>query len=249
VNRFAPYKEKMMNHSKGFTLVEIMLSLLLGIIVIGGALSIYISTIRSSTDITNSARLNYDINSIAQLMLNDIRRAGYWGQAISGSDARDNPFMLGNANILISKKTGEDDDSCIVYSYEGESSNDTVDVDEYYGFRLNGDGIDMRYSVGAVADASCDQGNWENIINTDKVIITALTFDDTNSKCLNNTTGISYNTPCASVSSANLATDAVAIETRQINITIEGNVVNEVPVSKILTVFVKVRNDRVFTQL
>jgi len=241
-----------MNRFKGFTLIEIMISLALGIIIIGGALSIYISTIRSSSDIINSARLNYDLDSVAQLMLNDIRRAGYWQSATSGSDAKDNPFMLegaaGNTNVVISKKTGEADDSCIIYSYEGETNNDAADVNEYYGFRMNGDGIDMRYSVDTVANASCDQGNWMNIINTERIVITSLSFDDSTSKCLNYTTNTSYNTPCASVSGANLATGATGIETRQIDITIEGDVVGDSAVDKSLTVFVKIRNDRVFTQ-
>lgn len=238
---------------KGFTLIEIMIALMLGLIVIGGALSIYISTIRSSTDITNSARLNYDLDSVMQLVVNDIRRSGYWSQAIAESDARDNPFMLegaaGNTNIFISKKTGEADNSCIVYSYEGETGNGTVDTNEYYGFRMNGDGIDMRSSVTDVANASCDDpGDWENIIDTSKIVITALTFNNTSFKCLNTTSSISYNTPCASVTAANLPSDAEAIETRQIGITVQGNVDNDSTVTKRLTAIIKVRNDRVFTQ-
>jgi len=77
---------------KGFTLIELMIAMMLGLIVIGGALSIYISTIRSSSDVVNSARLNYDLDSAMQLMVNDIRRAGYWGGAVAGSDATNNNF-------------------------------------------------------------------------------------------------------------------------------------------------------------
>lgn len=240
-----PVKTKQQN---GFTLIEIMIAMLLGIIVVTSVFSIYISSIRGSTDITNSARLNYDLDSVTQLMTNDIKRAGYWSQANTGSDAKQNIFTIGNANIIIAEKTGETANSCILYTYEGETANDTVDTNEYYGFRLNGTGIDMRFSVNNIANATCNDGNWENIINTNKVTITTLTFSNANYKCLNLTTGVAYNTPCASVTTANLATGANAVETRQIDIAIQGNVVGDTPVTKSLASIVKIRNDRIFTQ-
>ena len=56
----------------GFSLIEIMIALLLGLVVVGGAITIYISTIRGSTDTLRSARLNHDLDSAMQLMINDI---------------------------------------------------------------------------------------------------------------------------------------------------------------------------------
>lgn len=255
---------------KGFTLIEIMISLLLGLIVIGGALSIYISTIRSSTDITNSARLNYDLDSVMQLMVNDIRRAGFWGGAVSGSSARNNPttcdegnpFSCGTTNIIVSKKAGEADNSCILYTYDADSSGintplnvtDDVDLDEFFGFRLNGDGIDIRFSVDNTTDLDCDSGNWENIVDTTKIQITALSFSISNYKCLNTSTNEPYDGSCALAFAAavgtvgKLSANDEAAETRQIDITLSGNVSSDTPVRKNLTGIVKVRNDRIFTQ-
>jgi len=255
---------------------------MLGLIVIGGAISIYISTIRSSTDITNSARLNYDLDSVMQLMVNDIRRAGYWGGAIADSSAITNPptcdegnlFTCGVANIVISEKTGEVADSCILYTYDADSSGintpldvtDDVDLDEYFGFRLNGDGIDMRFSVTATEVTNntlgCDNGDWESIIDTTKVEITApptppLLFAMTNSKCLNTSNPINTTTPplnplqdpcpAAVLAGFSVAGDSL-IETRQIDITLTGNIINDAPVTKTLSAAVKVRNNRIFTQ-
>ncbi len=247
-----------MKKLKGFTLIEIMISLLLGLIVIGGALSIYISTIRSSTDITNSARLNYDLDSVMQLMVNDIRRAGYWGGAISGADAKTNNFTQAATDIQIrniaAPTTAVNSGNCILYTYDADSSG-TVSADEYYGFRLNGVELEARIT-GTVATAqSCGVGTqWNNIADENKVNISVLTFSDNNSKCFNSTSSVLYapagadkSCPAAAVAGFSAAGNTL-VETREITITLTGNIVNDAPVTKSLTANVKVRNNRIFNQ-
>ena len=155
----------------GFTLIELMIAMMLGIIVVGGAMSMYISTIRTSADIVKSARLNYDLESSMQFMMNEIRRAGYWSGAVTGSNALDNPFMLGAANITISNATGVTANSCILYSYDGETINGSVDEEEYYGFKLESSTIKIRYNVAgtSAANLTCNAGSWENILDTDNI--------------------------------------------------------------------------------
>jgi len=241
---------------KGFSLIELMLAMVLGLIVIGGVLSIYISTIKSSSDVVKSTRLNYDLDSAMQFMVNDIRRDGYWGGAVAGSVASKNPF----GGIQIGKKTGEADSGCILYTYDADSSGsntlddqgDDLELNEFYGFRHNGTGIDIRSSVTDAANSGCDQGSWEGVVDTNKVIVSELTFDDTGSQCLNVTTNTIYGVagacPEVATTGFSVAGDQL-VEVRQIDITLIGNVVNDAPVKKTLTATVKVRNNRIFTQL
>ncbi len=241
-----------MKKQNGLTLIEIMISLLLGLIVIGGALSIYIASIRGSTDVVNGARLNYDLDSIMQLMVNDIRRAGYWGGAITGSSVRNpagagcsagNPFTCGTANIQLPTA------SCILYTYDADS-NGTVDNGEYFGFKLEDGSIKISSAdtVDATVDCTASDYRWQTITDENKINISNLTFSDANYKCLNTTTLASFDTPCASVSSADLPPDNNAVETREITITMVGNVKDEGAVNKTLSAIVKVRNNRIFTQ-
>ncbi len=247
----AEFKKKQI----GFTLIEIMISFLLGLIVIGGILTIYIASIRGSSDTIKSARLNYDLDSVMSLMINDIRRAGYWGGALTGANSKTNPFMTASTDIIISEKTGEDGDSCILYTYDANNSGantltditDDVDLNEYYGFRLNGDGIDIRYSVDDAANTSCDDDNWEQITFEDKVIINSLTFSNSAYQCLNASTNTPYNSTCAQViTDGNLTAGQSGVETRELNITLTGTVKNDGNVQKTLTGNIKVRNNRVF---
>lgn len=256
-----------MNKNRGMTLIELMIAMLLGIIIVSGTIAMYISTLRGSTDTLNSARLNYDLDSVMQLMVNDIRRAGYWGGAIVNSVATDNPFTDGAANILISDYTDTDGttyaDGCILYSYDVDDGDDSttpdtpdgnVNEDEYYGFRIDRSAVWMRLSVdvsGGEDPSDCGDGEWTRIIDENKLSIEGLTFSDTNYKCLNVRQGEAYGLSCAAVIAADvtdLVTDETAVEARQIDITLQGEVKSDDAVTKSLTGIVKVRNDRIFIQ-
>lgn len=255
------------NKKSGFTLIELMIAMMLGLIVVGGALSIYISTIRSSSDVVKSARLNYDLDSVMQLMVNDIRRAGYWGGTVAGSDARTNPFTNGTANIQIPSS------SCILYTYDYDGDGDlngntVVETSEYFGFKLENNAIKVRSSK--IADNDCVGDGWESIVDTNKVKITRLEFSlspiaaevgppaipalPQSSQCLNITTDEVFSGSCSNAFSAaagvtgKLVAGDEAAETRQVNIILTGEVLTDAAASKLATASVKVRNNRIFTQ-
>ncbi|MGZ8928614.1 MAG: prepilin-type N-terminal cleavage/methylation domain-containing protein [Methylobacter sp.] len=232
-----------MTKQNGFTLIEIMIALVIGLIVVGGSIAVYITTIRSSSDIARSARLNHDMDSALALMVNDIRRGGYWGGAMVGSDSRDNPFTVsGTTDLQIPSS------SCVLYTYDADADK-TVDSDEYYGFRLNGGNIQMRSS-----NIACNAGGWSSLNiseGSDQVEITNLAFTES-FKCLRKRLGAadaSYDTTCAAAAAAgNLVTDDRVIETREISIAMTGRVSRDTTVTKTLTDRVKIRNDRIYTQ-
>jgi len=175
---------------KGFNLIELMIASMLGIIVTGGAISMYISSIKASADIAKSARLNYDLDTTMQLMVNDIRRAGYWGGA-QISTTNDNLFLLKNpfsaADTTLSMNTAGD---CILYSYDVDDGDNTtnpdlpdgiVNNDEYYGFKLvqDTDGIGVikiRQALKTTNDCDNDSGSWEAITDPDTIDVTYLKF-------------------------------------------------------------------------
>ncbi len=208
-----------MRKSKGFTLIEIMIALLLGLIIISATISIYIATVRSSSDTVKSARLNHDLEMVMSLMINDIRRAGQWGGAIASSNSGVNPFTQvpdvtkGQANINIPNA------NCVLYTYDADGDghydedNDNFgdsedDNNEFYGFKLDSGTIKIRINVPTgTTYANCSEtgtsccsstyGNWQEMVVGDDVEITGLTFDTKNSKCLNKTQNANWVTPNA----------------------------------------------------
>jgi len=236
----------MKKHS-GFTLIEIMISLLIGLIIVGATLTIFISTIKGSSDTVKSARLNYDLESTMQFMVNDIRRAGYWGGAITGSDAKQNPFTIGTADIQLLDPIVIDLITfyrCILYTYDADGDG-VINNGEYYGFKLDNETIKVSSAntVDDTGDCTKTDSRWENILDSDNIKVTALTFSSANSQCLN----ASVSPPVSCITTA-LVTGNTGVQSREIQITLTGQVTDDTAVEKILTGIVKVRNNRIFTQ-
>jgi type IV pilus assembly protein PilW len=176
-----------MKKQTGFTLIEIMIALLLGLIVLGATINIYVTTVGSSASLIKSTRLNHDLESVMTLMINDIKRSGYWGGATIGANSGVNPFTAATppgatTDIQIPVNT------CILYSYDADTDGpanvtgtvtpavltDDVDANEYYGFRLTNNSIQMR-KTGSTTD-DCTDGEWEEFIDGSRLTITALNF-------------------------------------------------------------------------
>ena len=69
----------------GFTLVELLISMLLGLMVVGMMISLYTSSVVNNSKIINQGKLNLEVKSLIELMSRDIRRAGYWADATSSA--------------------------------------------------------------------------------------------------------------------------------------------------------------------
>ena len=189
----------------GFTVIELLVGIAVGMLVAAAILSVYINTLRSSGDTVQASRLNQEMNAIMNIMANDIRRAGYWGG--SNTSASGNPFaQKGSTALEVHALDGGvyDDDgsqgsgSCIVYAYDLNSDGDldkgsgaaapNNDNNEGFGFRWKGgssDPIQMKCGHTEVNDCGDTGEDWGPLTDANFIEITALTFDLANSKCLN----------------------------------------------------------------
>ncbi|MEI6336380.1 MAG: prepilin-type N-terminal cleavage/methylation domain-containing protein [Methylococcaceae bacterium] len=240
-----------MKKQAAYTLIEIMIALLLGLIVVGATVSIYIATVSSSSGIIKSARLNHDLDAVMSLMINDIKRAGYWAGATVAADSRFNPFTAAITNIQIPSA------ACILYSYDAHGDG-TVDS---YGFKFEANSIKMRKT--GTTTANCDNGTWEEFVDSTQLTITALTFSfspieasapfpdlPAASRCLNVTTNTVTNAAACVTDSANcLAVSPCNIaQKRLVNIQLSGHLVSNNTVIKNLSGTVEVRNNRLLTE-
>jgi prepilin peptidase dependent protein B len=228
----------MMNKTQkqnGFTLIELMIAMLIGLIVVGATITIYIITIKGSSDTLKSARLNQDLSVAMLVMTNDVRRAGYWGGAITGANLTTNPFtdlMVRDVNATAGADTG----NCITYSYDADAWAVTVppydplvdstapSANEYYGFRLVNGAIQIKTSGTTSLAPACGDGVWVNLTDPDQFTVISLTFDLTDDITASN-------------SSNNIVT------ARQIAIDIRGWVNSDHLISAHLNEFVKIRNN------
>lgn len=251
-----------LGRQQGFSLVDIMLSMMLGVFILGGVVSIYVSTVKSSSDTLKSSKLNTQLMAIMSIMSNDIRRAGYW--ANFDSDPTINPFNQKNdsalevidnlaSNTIIASNTNAGGE-CIVFSYD-QNENGIIDADsEYFGYRLQSGTVQMRVN-GTVSDGDdCSDGVWLDLSDNDLYAITSLTFNPRNSQCVDSSEPNGIDDDGANGEDDDAEADCylhtpasgsneTTVETREIEITLAGVLVNDSDVSMEITQSVRVRND------
>jgi len=180
-----------MRPQQGLTLIELMIGLLVGSIITAGAISVFNNTLKSNSDNLNLARINQDLRGMMDIMVRDIRRAGYVTDQpgfndnlpagnVDGinDDLTNNPFF--DSETVITPQTTDitvlDDGSCILYAYNRDNDSPaTVAGNERLGFKLQDNQLKMRKN-GATND-DCSNGlEWENITEPE-VEITQLDFN------------------------------------------------------------------------
>ncbi len=101
----------------GFTLVELMVAIVPGMVVSGAAVAFVLSSLSSNTSFVRSARLNQDLRSNMDYVTRELRRAGYDENAmryiaLSASNNATSPFAA------LQVVRGASDNSCVLYAYD-----------------------------------------------------------------------------------------------------------------------------------
>jgi prepilin-type N-terminal cleavage/methylation domain-containing protein len=254
------------NHSqRGVTLIELLISTALGLLIMAAATAMTVKSLVMNTDTLASARLNQDLDSVTQVMVNDIRRAGFTGGVFFYADNED-------LNIVSS--------SCILYAYDADEDG-VRDNDEKFGFRLNTSEVQMRTTcaAGDTCATDCTTGTWVSLTDNAFTTISNLAFTSERSKCIaitdsanlvansntNNywvTTSAATQFPCTATSGTGLTnytldssdvyvsgtfvapqTGDRLIGARLVNVDIDANLTSDNNVTKDQEVDISVRND------
>lgn len=93
-------------HASGFTLVELMVAMVLGLIVIGAVLALSLAMIRANSDTISATRLTQELRATAAAITSELQRAG----------STDNPYNVAAATAL-GTVTLADSNTCIRYTY------------------------------------------------------------------------------------------------------------------------------------
>ena len=106
---------------RGFGLVELMVSIVPGLVVSGAAVAFVISSLDSNTDFVRATRFNQDLRSNMDFVTRELRRAGYDENALkyialSASNNITSPF----ATIKVVRDAL--DNSCVIYAYDGKTA-------------------------------------------------------------------------------------------------------------------------------
>lgn len=208
----------MLVKQKGITLIEMMIALLLSLLVTGMVISMFSSSIGGHAQAIRTMRLNQDLRIAMDMMVRDIRRAGYW----AGTNIASNPHATALSGGLPITINGTND--CVVVSYDLDGDADTA-VEEFLGFRLNGTELESTKSSSATTTQPGCTGTfsagWQDLLDTNTVRIDTLDFE-------------LYPV---------LAASWAASPNKSVRITLEGTSLLDTNIKTVLSQEVRVRNE------
>lgn len=229
---------------KGFSLIEMMVGLAIGLIIVGAAATVYVNSIRSGSDTLRSAKLNMELRGAMDIMVAEIRRAGHFNMATPST----NPFTQATTNL------SNPSANCILFSYDADGSG-TTNTADFFGFKSADSAVLMRFGGTAPStSAGCSVGSdsWERITDPNTVIVDTLTFAIAY-QCLNAQTGLGSAAQPCSASNSVYDTAAAAtsksdlVEIRDVTISLVGHHKDDPLTTMSLSQSVRVRNDRIQT--
>ena len=149
----------MQSRQAGVSLIELMVGILVGMIVVAGSFAMFSITSRAGNDNIRALKLNQELQMVADLIGNEIRRSGYLNQITTT-----NPY----STVLTPTN------NCLLYGYDSDL-NGSDNPGEWTGFRRDNDNI-VRVRTPGVSITDCANGTWSPLTDPQTVAITALTF-------------------------------------------------------------------------
>lgn len=212
------FKPKLLsNIQQGFTLIELMISMLIGLIILAAVIGMFVSMVKADNDYLKSIRLNQELRAAMSLITRDLRRSGYNGTASA-------TVIAGTANPFQEMATTA---TCVIYAYDVNNNGINDGNSERFGFRLNGGAIESRESGENCAGTT----NWDNITDENLVEITAFSVSDPD---------LVGDDPEETVTPGKTS---AGITTHQITISLTGRLVRDTSVIRTISETVEIRND------
>ncbi|KXI27188.1 prepilin peptidase dependent protein B [Paraglaciecola hydrolytica] len=157
----------------GTTLVELMISMAIGFASLTAMASLVGHGIGLNTQLLAKSRLDEELNGIVELLINDIKRAGFDGNTssiVSDPNTLVSPFA---GSVVIANHPAESANSCLLFAYDRNKNGllDTVNTNENYGYRLKDKAIEIRLD-----GLGCSINGWHDLSDPQVVKVTKLEF-------------------------------------------------------------------------
>ncbi len=195
----------MLNRQAGFSLIELLVGMALGLIVMGGAIVLFSSISQATSALVSTNRMQQEMRDVGLVMTRDIRRAGYSG-IVPGVDFNGdgfpnvgqadfsaqldsvradllfNPHFTTTADIRVYNAVGAND--CILFSYNVDAdlpaanTPAVVESDEWFGYRrqvVSGGRGVLQMKTAGTSPANCNSGTWVTV-SGDQFDLTSLAF-------------------------------------------------------------------------
>lgn len=106
--------------SGGFSLIELMVALVVGLIVSGAVLAFTVSSVRANSEYVQAVRLTQELRAVGQFVDSELRRAGYDEAALSYVANTTATEFSDFSPILVDSTAGA---NCVIYAYDRSPGN------------------------------------------------------------------------------------------------------------------------------
>ena len=220
---------------RGYTLIELMIGLLIGTIVLAAAVTFFVTLLSGQRDHNQIVRLNQDVRAMADLMVRDIRRAGF----LTANPASNAALLLNNPYFNTASAGATTDlnvlnsGSCILYAYNADNTDPpSVATSHRFGFRLSGTDVQIRIS--GDTNENCTNGSWETM-NSPGVDVASLVFTVSSAE---------YNATTESVSAGSCSTGESCVVVRTVNMTLDAELESDSSIQQSIEETIRIRNDK-----
>lgn len=154
------------HRQRGFTMVELLVGMTIGLVVIAAALALLVNRIQVHRAALLQSRLMQDLRVAANVVSRDLRRAGYWHDAAAGVAALGAAgTALANPYAAVTLESAPSD--AVTFRYSRDAIEDHgIDANEQFGFRLRRGTLEMLLGT----------GNWQSLTDSTTLVITAFSI-------------------------------------------------------------------------
>ncbi|OZB06292.1 MAG: hypothetical protein B7X54_02755 [Idiomarina sp. 34-48-12] len=156
---------------RGLSLVELMITITLGLILMAALTSVFSATLGTNSRSLQLSQLQEESTAVMDLLMGDLRRAGYRGNAHLLVVDPDNAVTAFNNTITVSQHPSEVASSCLLFEYDADNDAVHDGAVEQFGYRLRNGQVQRRQ-----AGATCDQDGWEGLTSPDLIQVDVLEF-------------------------------------------------------------------------
>ena len=176
------------HRGSGFSIVELLVSITIGLIIIGAVTALVVSTVDSVNRNVGATRLMQELRGGMSVMTRELRRAGYDRDATEAISL--GVFPTGYGAITIRNGgtvvTAGNPGDCLVMSYDKVGVNDTANapgVGEWKAFRrkvVSGRGI-LQVNTTANPPSCTTDAGWVDLTSPNDINVTQLAITHVNS--------------------------------------------------------------------
>ena len=217
--------------SRGLSLIELMVGITIGMIVVAGASVMMVTQINEHRRLMLETQVQQDLRAAGDLILRELRRAGYRGEVAKGvwspdplaaAVAASSPYTVMAPNVSTAESTQ------VQYRYSVRAPWVFNSATEQFGFKLDG-GV-LRFQLGA--------GGWQPLTDPNTVTIT-----DFNVATVVQT--IFLDDYCPNDCPVGLVDCPPVQQVRNFNVRLTGEAKHDPAVVRTLNVSTRVRNDQI----